>query len=384
MLFVAYLVATLAGAPKDLLSLVFSILMGPVPFVVWWAYRRAPSTFRRPMLLLACAASLWLLGSVVWQVFYVAGGNKVPHSPGLWDGFFLGARLLVILGLVVAMRSLISFRIAALDASVIVAGGLALGAPFVRQGLEHGGTPAALLTLNRPILSVATLMLIVSAALGSSDGMPFSMALLGVAEVPLMVGNLIYSYAAVQGEYVDDRWANLAWGAGAIAAMLAAMVIVLGIDRRIRLPAHGRIPEHPAGSKLVLAMSVGTLAVGLGVACYGLLLDSRGLVLTGLLASVLIGLAMALRAKGSIQSAEEAYRRLDRSLAETERARDALAVANEELGRANVRIRAMHVAFSDLLNLADERANGQMRQLIEETGDDLARLLEDQLQRRRK
>jgi hypothetical protein len=118
----------------------------------------------------------------------------------------------------------------------------------------------------------------------------------------------------------------------------------------------------------------------LGVAGYGLLSGIRILALVGVGAALTIGVAMALRGRDAIRSAEDAYERLDKSLAETERARDELAVANEELGRANVQIRAMHVANAQLLNLADERADGRIRELIEETGDDLAALLEEQLE----
>jgi hypothetical protein len=63
-----------------------------------------------------------------------------------------------------------------------------------------------------------------------------------------------------------------------------------------------------------------------------------------------------------------------------ERTRDELVEANEELGRANVQIRAMHIAFADLLNLADERTNGRVRALIEDTGIELAELLAEQIQ----
>jgi hypothetical protein len=377
--FLAYLAATFAGAPRDLLSLVFIVVMAPLPFVVWWAYRRAPDELRRPLLLLATAATLWLFGSVVWQGFYVAAGNKVPHSPGIWDAFFVTARLLVILALVVAMRSLIRFGLAALDTLVLVATGLALSAPFVHHGLGGGLTPAAVFTLNRPILSIATVMLILSAALGSWEGVPRSLAMLGLAELPLMLGNLIYSYQAAQGTYVDDRWANLAWGAGALLAMLAAAVIILGIDRRIRLPARTRIPNHPPGSRPIVLLSLGALSLALGVACYGLVVESRGVIVAGLLASVTIGGAMALRARGSIGTAEDAYVKLDRALAETERAKDRLAVANAELGRANAELRVLHIAFADLLNLADERTQGGIRALIEDTGGELAELLEEQI-----
>jgi hypothetical protein len=63
-----------------------------------------------------------------------------------------------------------------------------------------------------------------------------------------------------------------------------------------------------------------------------------------------------------------------------ERTQDELVEANEELGRANVQIRAMYIAFADLLNLADERTNGRVRALIEDTGIELAELLAEQIQ----
>jgi hypothetical protein len=92
---------------------------------------------------------------------------------------------------------------------------------------------------------------------------------------------------------------------------------------------------------------------------------------------------MALRARAAIRSAENAYSRLDHSLADIERARDDLALANEELARANARVQAMQIAHAELLNLADERTHGRMRELIEETGSDLADLLEEELDRAR-
>jgi hypothetical protein len=44
----------------------------------------------------------------------------------------------------------------------------------------------------------------------------------------------------------------------------------------------------------------------------------------------------------------------------------------------------MHVAMADLLNLADERTEGRMRELIEDTGNDLAELLEEEMGRSRR
>ena len=169
-LFTAYVGATVGGAPRETSSLIFAVVVFPVPFVVWWAYARAPDKLRRPVLLCAWAATLWLAGSLVWYGFYIAGGSKVPAPPGLWDIFFVGARLLLIAAVIAAMRSLVSIRIAALDACVIVAAGIALGAAFIGRGFEEEISAAKLFTLNRPVLGIVTLMLIGSAALGHGMG----------------------------------------------------------------------------------------------------------------------------------------------------------------------------------------------------------------------
>jgi hypothetical protein len=86
---------------------------------------------------------------------------------------------------------------------------------------------------------------------------------------------------------------------------------------------------------------------------------------------------MAFRATDSIRTAETAYLTLDRALVDTERARD-------ELARANVEIQAMQIAFADLLNLTDERTEGRIRELIEDTGQELADLLEDEIALKRR
>ena len=374
--FVAYAAAVALGVPRPILTFVFTGVMILVPPAVWWAYARAPTVLRRPVLLLAIAATSWLIGSAIWQVFFITGGNRVPHPPGIWDIFFVGAQLLVITALVIAMRSLISFRLTSLDALIVTAAGVALAAPFVRHGLENGVNVSSVFTLNRPILSIVILMLVASAALRSWEGMPLSMAMLGLAEAVLTVGNLIYAFEAVQNRYVDERWATLAWSGGAIIALLAASTLILRIDRPVRLANSTRIPNHAVGASRVLLGSLAGLLLSCGVAGYGLTIGSRGLTVVGLGACLAIGVAMAFRATDSIQTAETAYLTLDRALADTERARD-------ELARANVEIQAMQIAFADLLNLTDERTHGRIRELIEDAGQELADLLEDEIASKR-
>ncbi len=383
-LYAIHFTAALAGAPKTLVSLAFVVFVLPVPFLAWWAYTRAAAKLRRPLLLLALAATLWLSGTVVWYGYYFAGGRVIPEPPGVWDAFFVPALLLVIAAIVVALRSLISFRLAALDACVLIAAGVTMAAPFIRQSLERDVSAESLFTLNRPLLSIVTLMLLVSAALGSWEGLPRSMALVGLGEIPLTIGNLIYGYAAVQGQYTQNKWANLGWALGGAIFTLGALVVILGLDRPVRIRVRSNIPNHPAGSRPVLLLSLAALALTLTVAGYGLLVDARGLVLVGLIASVTVGVAMALRASASIRSAENAYSHLDGVLADAERTRDELADVNEDLARANVQIQAVHVAYADLLNLTDEQTHGRVRELIEDTGGGLAEFLEAEMERERR
>jgi hypothetical protein len=379
--YTAYFLATVGGAPSSLLSPLFSVFMLPVPFVVWWAYVRAPPELRRLLRLLAWAATLWLVGSLVWYVYYFAGGSQVPEPPGTWDIFLVLARLLVIAAIVDAMRSLMSIRMAALDASVICAATVALGAAFIARGLEGGVSTSALFTLNRPLLGIVTLMLIVSAALGSWQGLPLSIVLMALGEVALTIGSLIYSYQAIQDEFVDDRWAGLAWSGGAALSIVAASVIIARVDRPVRVAMRSRIPHHPAGSRSVLLVALSGLLLTLGSALYGLVAEKPAVVLVGVVTGAWIGAAMAFRARSSIRTAETAYDRLDEAHRDSERSRDELSIANQELGRTNVDLRTLHVAMADLLNLADERTHGRMRELIEDTGGELADMLERELRR---
>jgi hypothetical protein len=380
--FASYFIATVAGTASDLLSPVYYVFMAPVPVVVWWAYARAPAELRRLVFTLGWAATFWLLGSVVWYGYYVAGGNTVPSPPGTWDVFFILARVLVIVAILDTMRSVISFRIAALDAAVISAAAFALGTAFVWRGMAHGATTASLVTLNRPLLGIVTLALIASAAIGSAGGLRKSLALMALGEVAITIGSLIYSFEAIDGAYADDRWANLGWAGGAALSTLAAFVLILGVDRPLAI-VRQRIPDHVPAARPVVLLALAGFVLSIAVATYGAVEGSGLLIATGLVSSAVIGAAMALRARDSIRTAETAYERLDRELAGSERLRDELAAANHGLARANLEMQTLQVAMADLLNLADERAGGRIRELVEDTGGDLAELLEQELDRTR-
>src|SRR5262249_706793 len=59
------LAAALAGMPRAPSSLIFSVVVFPVPFLAWWAYARSPRELR----------SMWLLGA--WAA---TSGSSAPLS----------------------------------------------------------------------------------------------------------------------------------------------------------------------------------------------------------------------------------------------------------------------------------------------------------------
>jgi hypothetical protein len=377
-LLAAYTVLTLLPTPSAVVSVARNLFVLPIPIAVWWAFRRAPAGMRRPLFLFGVAALIWTAGTIVWYAEFFAAGASVPEPPGPADGFFLTARLFIIAGIVAAVRSAVSFRIAALDAALIISAGLAVGAAIVGPHLEGDFTASTLVTLNGPILGVVILMLLASAAFGSWEGLPRSFIFLGAGVAALTAGTFIYSYRALLNTYVDDRWAGLPWSVAAVLILLATSIIILGLDSRVRI-ARAAIPHRPPGPNAVLFLSLAALAMTLGVGAYGHVAGIRTVAAVGFVASISVGVSMALRAREAFRNAEEGYARLDRALAEAERSGDNLAIVNEELRQANVQLRAMQIALADALNLADERSEGRLRELIEGTGEELAELLEEQL-----
>ena len=75
----------------------------------------------------------------------------------------------------------------------------------------------------------------------------------------------------------------------------------------------------------------------------------------------LVAEAAQLRATDSIGSAESAYARLDHALVETEKTRD-------DLARANAEVRAIQIAYAELLNLANQRIVRGLIDCIEKGG----------------
>ena len=175
------------------------------------------------------------------------------------------------------------------------------------------------------------------------------------------------------------RWANLGWTTGAGFSILAASVMIPGRDRPARLPGRHPIQGRVDGLRVVLPVAFVAIASTLGVAVDGLITDRAGVTIVGLATSITIAVTMGVRARDSIRMAERSSELLDSALAESERARDELRIANEKLQRTNASLRTLHIAVAQGFNLIDERTQGRLRSLVEEAGDDLAALVAETL-----
>ena len=364
--------------PRATSSLIFSIVVFPVPFLAWWAYARAPRELRSMWLLGAWAATSWFAGSLVWYAFFLANGSVVPTPPGWWDVFFAGAQLLLIA--------------AVASADALVRSHADRGAGRMRDHLrrhrarsrvrrsrtrEPRDARATVTTLNRPILGIVTLMLIAAAALGSWDGIPRSLALLGLGEIGLIVGRPRLQLRRSAGPLrqrplgeprLDGRRGALDAGGG---------TIILGIDRPLQLPARHRVPGHPVGSRAALLVTLVAIMLTLGVAMYALMGDRRNV--------ALIAVAQASQSQwrwrrehgtrcGRLSTRPRCSTTFSSNLSapETSSTSPTPGCATRTLSFATLQL-----AVAQGFNLIDERTQGRLRELVQQAGDDLAALVDE-------
>jgi hypothetical protein len=110
---------------------------------------------------------------------------------------------------------------------------------------------------------------------------------------------------------------------------------------------------------------------------YGFVTARETVAIIGVAASAAITVAMAVRAQDALRTAARSSKLLDDALVQSERARDALNVANERLQRKNAELRTLQIAVAQGFNLIDERTQGRLRELIEQAGDDLVALVDE-------
>jgi hypothetical protein len=129
---------------------------------------------------------------------------------------------------------------------------------------------------------------------------------------------------------------------------------------RTRLRSRG-LSNGRAGIPLTPFAALTAIAAPLAAASYGVETNNRTIAMIGLVVTAVVAAAAALRANRST------------------RVRDALLEANGNLRRRNTDLEAMHQAVLQGLDVIDERTQGRLWELFEETGDELAELIDEAL-----
>jgi gas vesicle protein len=129
---------------------------------------------------------------------------------------------------------------------------------------------------------------------------------------------------------------------------------------RTRLRSRG-LSNGRVGIPLTPFAALTAIAVLLAAASYGVETNNRTIAMIGLVVTAVVAAAAALRANRST------------------RVRDALLEANGNLRRRNTDLEAMHQAVLQGLDVIDERTQGRLWELFEETGDELAELIDEAL-----
>jgi hypothetical protein len=129
---------------------------------------------------------------------------------------------------------------------------------------------------------------------------------------------------------------------------------------RTRLRSRG-LSNGRVGIPLTPFAALTAIAVPLAAASYGVETNNRTIAMIGLVVTAVVAAAVAFRANRST------------------RVRDALLEANGNLRRRNTDLEAMHQAVLQGLDVIDERTQGRLWELFEETGDELAELVDEAL-----
>jgi hypothetical protein len=160
--------------------------------------------------------------------------------------------------------------------------------------------------------------------------------------------------------------------AGATTTRLARTTPALESVRAVRAT---RSPKLHA---LLLATLI---AIGptLALAAYGVETDQKSIAIVGLAATTLVAVTASAGARRSIRTEERSSEALVQALADSERARNELHLANERLQRKNAELEALELAVREAFEWIDEQTQGRLRELVEEAGEDLAALVDDAL-----
>jgi hypothetical protein len=268
----------------------------------------------------------------------------------------------------VAVRKALRPGQALLDYSVVVAAGACLAVAVFEPQLHSGWSAATFDAAGRPILNVLLVTVIVSAAIGRWQALPLPVGLLALGQLFSASGDLLFAFESARWTYDDDRWTNLLWITGAVIAIVTATSVILRIDRPIRFTRHAL----PGVSPLALLLTnASAWSIAAAVAVYGAVTDRSGALYAGVAAAAWIGLAALIRTLGSLRETRSAYQRLDAAHLALETIKEQHDGTIAELAQRNIELTAVHAMLGSLLQLADERSDGELRSRLEESGQEL-------------
>jgi len=370
---VAYWTAAVAGAPNGVLSAVFTLGVAVLVGLAWWAARRAPPELRLFAVLASLAVTLQVIGTALWYSAFLAKGQQIPKPPGYWTPFLWIGLILGVAAAWAAVRPALRLREAVLDYVIVIAAAAAVTVATVGYRLDPGLSGAAAVDATvRPVTGILMVTLVVSAALGRWRALALPVGLFAVAQIFTALGNVMFGWLTAEAAYADNRWTGAVWFTGVMLAMLAAAAMILRVEHPIRLSREA-LPAVSA-RELILA-AVGAWTVAGGVTLYGALGGRPASLYAGIAAGAVIGLAVSLRALSALEESRAAYRRLDEAQLSLERVAAERDATIETLSRRNVEHSAAQAMLGSLLELADERSDGQLRARLEETAADVAEWL---------
>jgi hypothetical protein len=263
-------------------------------------------------------------------------------------------------------------RDAFVDYSIVIAAAVSIAVAIIGRHLGAPWTASTISDVVSAVLSLLIVVIIGSAALGRWQALPIPVGLVGLSLLFDAAGFLLSSYSFTEGPYTNNRWPTALWLTAAAIGLLAALAVIAGEDRPIRLTRKPLPGTSPAS---VLVPAAVALAVPAAIALHGAMESDSIALYSGLGAVIWIAVATLVRSTLAIAETRAAYSDLDGAHLELERAHERSSQLVTELGRRNLELTTIQTMLGEVFEIADERSEGQLRSNLESAAADLTEWL---------
>jgi hypothetical protein len=316
-------------------------------------------------------------GMILW--YGAHHGVRPTNLPmlGYWTPLFYLAVVIAAVAAWGVARDVLRARDAILVCSIIAVAAAAVGVAVADQHLRRTGLALGTLdAMVRPLLSLLIVTLLVSALLGRGGSLSLSVGLIGAGMAATSGGQLWASYIETRGGSGSDRWPDLLWFGSSVFVLLAAVTIISGRDRPLRVSRSAVPGPNPA---LLAVVITGAWGAAGAVLVHGLLVSDTAEITAGGAAFTWIAMAALGRTTAALRETRHAYRALDEAHFALEQERERVQELVHErdeviatLRQRNIELTTTQIMLGPLLDLADERTDGQLRSSLEQTADELA------------